>query len=210
METVSGLNKIVNVEHGFYTAKDSQRDRSPILMNQIHSADVLVIDSVLDYLPSVDALITKVPGLNLTVKTADCAPILIADIKSQIIAAIHAGWRGTFQGIIENTLLKMIKMGGNLSYMVVGIGAHIQKKSFEVDEKMYTLFPITEQCFFSPIGNNHFLFDFHGYIIHRLKRAGIQFIDSVLVDTYTNNDYFSYRRDSKNPGRQYSSIMLKK
>lgn len=210
MKKVSGLSELVNIDHGFYTAKDFQNDKNPILMNQVHSADVLVIESILEYPPSVDALITKIPGLNLTVKTADCAPILLADAKSQIIAAIHAGWRGAFQGVIENTILKMIEMGGDPSYMIAGIGPHLQKKSFETDEKMYTLFPVTEQRFFTAIENGRFLFDFHGYVVHRLQRAGIKHIDSVLADTYTDNEYFSYRRDPKNPKRQYSSIMLKK
>lgn len=210
MKQVSGLKELIDIEHGFYTAKDSQKDINPILMNQVHSADVLVIDSALEYPPSVDALITKKAGLNLTVKTADCAPILLADAKARIIAAIHAGWRGAFQGIIENTILKMVEMGGDPSYMVAGIGAHLQKKSFEADDKMRDLFPVTEHRFFTPLTDGHFLFDFHGYVVHRLQRAGIKHIDSVLADTYTDDEYFSYRRDSKNSGRQYSSIMLKK
>lgn len=210
MKQVSGLSELAKISHGFYTAKDSLKDKEPILMNQVHSVDVLVIENKLEYPPSVDALITKMPGLNLTVQTADCAPILLADAKSRIIAAIHAGWRGAFQGIIETTLLKMIEMGGDPAYMVAGIGAHLQKKSFEADEKMYALFPTTEQRFFTSIEDNHFLFDFHAYIVHRLQRAGIKHIDSVLADTYTDADYYSYRRDPKNPARQYSSIMLEK
>ena len=69
--------------------------------------------------------------------------------------------------------------------------------------------PITEQHFFTEQTNGKFLFDFHQYVLHRLKRTGITQIDSVLIDTFTNNKYNSYRRDPKNPARQYSSICLK-
>ncbi len=211
MQQTHGLIDLDFIEHGFYDATDSDTAQNPILMTQVHSADALVITQQPELPPEVDALITKTPGLNLTVKTADCAPILIADAKARIIAAIHAGWKGAFQGIIETTILKMIELGGNPDYMVAGIGPHLHKKSFEIDEKMYALFPKTEAHFFTPKEKDGLYdFDFHAYIVHRLQRAGITHIDSVLIDTYTNSKYNSYRRNPKNPARQFSSIMIKK
>ena len=211
MKQVLGLGEIKNIVHGFYDATDSKMVEMPILMNQVHSADVLVIDEAPSYPPQVDALITKTPNLCLTVKTADCAPILIADMKNNIIAAIHAGWKGAFQGIIETTVLKMRELGGEVSYMVAGVGPHIQKESFKADEKMRALFPVTEHLFFEKTeleGVYHF--DFHGYVLHRIQKSGITHIDSVLIDTYTDLDYNSYRRDPLDPARQYSMICLKK
>ena len=70
------------------------------------------------------------------------------------------------------------------------------------------LFPKTEEKFFT-FQNGKILFDFDAYVIHRLKRAGVRFIETVGDDTYPNNKYFSYRRDPKNPGRQFSSIIIK-
>lgn len=210
MKQTLGLSELDFIEHGFYDALDSHTDINPILMTQVHSADAQVITASPEFPPEVDALITKTPGLNLTVKTADCAPVLIADAHAKIIAAIHAGWKGAFQGVIETTVLKMIDMGGNPDYMIAGIGPHLQKQSFEIDANMYSLFPKTEEHFFTPKENSHYLFDFHGYIVHRLKRVGITHIDSILIDTYTDVDYNSYRREPKNPARQFSSIMIKK
>lgn len=209
MEQVLGLKEVARLEHGFYNAQDTATVTDAILMNQVHSADVLVIDKPLEYPPQVDALITKTPNLRLSVKTADCAPVLIYDAKAKMIAAIHAGWRGAFQGIIENTILKMLELGGDVNYMIAGIGPHIQQKSFQADEKMKALFPVTEYHFFTPTGEGY-LFDFHAYVVHRLQRARIKHIDSVKKDTFADNSYFSYRRDPKNPGRQYSCIMLTK
>ncbi len=207
MKQSSQLSKIKWVRHGFYNAIDSQTVKHPLLMNQVHSADVLFVQNFWDELPQVDALVTKTKGLVLTVKTADCAPVLIADTKSQIIAAIHAGWKGAFQGIIEATVLKMIEKGALLENLVAAVGPHIQKKSFQADEKMKTLFPVTEHHFFEPTENGY-LFDFDGYVLHRLRRAGIQKIDTLLDDTFPDETYYSFRRDPSNPARQYSVIEL--
>lgn len=209
MEKVACLEKDF-VFHGFYNAQESASLENILLMDQVHSADVLVVDKMLSEPPKVDALITKTPYLTLAVKTADCAPVLLFDPKNKIVAAIHAGWKGAFQGVIENTILKMIELGADVSYIVAGIGPHIQKESFEADEKMKALFPITEHHFFELKESGGYYFDFHSYIVHRLKRGGVKYIDSVLIDTYLDKEYLSYRRDSKNPARQYSVISLKK
>lgn len=210
MKRTENLSKIDFIEHGFCNREDSKFVQNPILMNQVHSPDVMCVEKFLDDAPKVDALITKEKGLVLTVKTADCAPVLIVDKKNKIIAAIHAGWRGAFQGVIENTVLKMLQMGAEISEMVAGIGPHIQKKSFLADEKMKALFPITEHHFFKgrETGDGY-LFDFDGYVLYRIKRAGILNVESVLDDTYQNMSYLSYRRDPENPERQYSYIVLK-
>ncbi len=209
MKQAPKLSALNFITHGFYNALDSQTDKDPILMDQVHSADVLVIDTKPSTPPQVDALITTVPNLNLTVKTADCAPILIVDTQAKIIAAVHAGWKGAFQGIIETTVLKMIELGGNPAYMIAAVGPHLQQQSFEIDSAMHALFPKTESHFFTPTDDAHYLFDFDSYVVHRLRRAGIVQIDTIPIDTYTSSDYNSYRREAANPARQYSSIELK-
>lgn len=208
MKQAPNLTALDFIRHGFYNAQDFQTDPDPILMNQVHSADALFLTEKPSALPSVDALITQTPNLNLTVKTADCAPVLLADPTSQMIAAIHAGWRGAFQGILEVTVLEMVRHGARLDTICAGIGPHIQQPSFEMGKDVKALFPQTEECFFKFQGDKIF-FDFDSYVIHRLKRAGIQSVETIGDDTYPNPTYFSYRRDPKNPGRQFSSVMIK-
>ncbi len=203
------LSALDFITHGFYDAHDSYLDENPILMDQVHSADVLLIDTVPTTPPQVDAVITKTPNLNLTVKTADCAPVLLVDTQAKIIAAVHAGWKGAFQGIIESTVLKMVELGCNPVHMIAAVGPHIQKQSFEIDSAMFALFPKTETHFFTPTDSTHYLFDFDSYVIHRLHRAGITQIDTIPIDTYTSSNYNSYRREPENLARQYSSIKLK-
>ena len=205
MKQTSNLTELDFISHGFYDARDSQTVMKPILMNQVHSVDAVFITDRQDNLP-VDALITQTPGLNLTVKTADCAPVLLADSTSRMVAAIHAGWRGAFQGIIENTVLQMIRHGANISTLRAGIGPHIQIQSFEISPDIKALFPATENHFFTE-ENGKIFFDFDSYVIHRLKRAGVSSIESIGDDTYSDSAYNSFRRD-KTKIRQFSSIMI--
>ena len=207
MKQSDNLISIPFVSHGFYNKTDTSTDINPILMTQVHSADALFITQKPDEPPKVDALITQTPNLNLTVYTADCAPVLLVDTTSKMIAAIHAGWKGTFQGIIENTVLKMIQHGACINTIHAAIGPHIQRDSFEIGENVQTLFPTTEKSFFTE-RNGKTLFDFNAYIKHRLKRIGIQSIQSIGDDTYSNMNYFSFRRGDTIK-RQYSSIMIK-
>ena len=108
MKQASNLSALLGIQHGFYNAYDTKDVINPILMNQVHSTDVLVVEKPFVIPPQVDALVTTKKGLHLTVKTADCAPVLLADAQHNVIGAVHAGWKGAFQGIIETTILKML------------------------------------------------------------------------------------------------------
>lgn len=207
MEQTKNLLALDEIEHGFYNATDSQTVRHPTLMTQVHSADVLVLENDTDVQPEVDAFVTARPYINLTIKTADCAPVLLADAKNKVVGAVHAGWKGAFQGVIENTILKMLEQGAELKHIHAAIGPCLHLESFEVSDDFKALFPRTEYCFFEQKDGKEY-FDFLAYVIHRIRRAGVKSIEAIDIDTYTSSDYFSYRRDPKNPGRQYSCIKL--
>lgn len=192
----------------FYNAEESLKITNAIKMDQVHSADCLYLTDVPQAAPSVDALITDRPGLKLAVKTADCAPILIADKKRHLVAAVHAGWKGAFQGIIENTILKMTELGANPKDMVAGVGPHLQVQSFEISSDMRALFPKTESRFFTENAGKIY-FDFDAYVVYRLHRSGIEKVESVQSDTFPDLQYNSYRREPKNPARQLSIIEIK-
>ena len=195
------------VKAGFCNAKESSMLDSPILMEQVHSVEAIVLTKTPPQSPICDALITTESNLRLTVKTADCAPILFLEPQAKIIAAVHAGWKGAFQGILENTVLKMLSLGADLSCLQVAIGPHLTLNSFQVSPEMKALFPKTEHLFFHQQKDGIY-FDFTNYLINRLKRIGIFSIQLNALDTYTDITYNSYRRQPKNPARQYSFIML--
>jgi len=79
-----------------------------ILMHQTHSNKVVEITKK-NYKKIIvaDAMITQMRNLAIGVVTADCVPIIFCDIKSQVVGCIHAGWKGAFSGIVENTIQKV-------------------------------------------------------------------------------------------------------
>ena len=84
-------------------------------MNQTHSNRVVVINDANKHIQRVDsdALITREKNIAISVLTADCVPILIYDEVNQVIACVHAGWKGAVSGIVENTLNTISKMSRN-------------------------------------------------------------------------------------------------
>lgn len=196
------------VDAGFYNAEESRNTPPPFLMNQPHGADVVVLNELPTHPLLCDALVSDKPGIQLTVKTADCAPVLFLDTEARIIGAAHAGWKGAFQGILENTILSMLSLGAHIENIHAAVGPHLTQQNFQISSSMQNLFSQTESLFFHETPNGIY-FDFSGYIQHRLNRVGIRNIDMSPIDTYADSAYNSYRRDPQNPARQYSFIKLK-
>jgi YfiH family protein len=187
---------------------------------QVHSPDVAVATAPWDgdSRPRVDAMVTKVEGLALGVTTADCGPVLFADPKARVIGAAHAGWKGAFTGVLEATIAEMEKLGADRSDIVVAIGPLIRQPSYEVGAEFVERFTQSDAGFarfFIPSTRaGHAMFDLGGFIRMRLERAGIAIIDDTGIDTYPDNNLFSYRRSvhRKEPdyGRQIHAIVLER
>ena len=80
-----------------------------------------------------DAMLTKSEGIVLSVLTADCVPILIYDNNSKIIAAIHAGWKGAYKGIVDRVIKFMVKKGCDRKNIHAAIGPCISQKNYNVE-----------------------------------------------------------------------------
>lgn len=185
---------------------------------QVHSPDVAVAGGPWpsDQRPKVDAMVTRVPGLALGVTTADCGPVLFADSKARVIGAAHAGWKGAFTGILESTIDAMEGLGANRADIIVAIGPLIRQPSYEVGAEFVTRFtdadPGHARFFVPSARDGHAMFDLAGFIRMRLEAAGIAQIDDLGIDTYPDEQLFSYRRSvhRKEPdyGRQIHAIVL--
>ncbi|HEY2416893.1 MAG TPA: polyphenol oxidase family protein, partial [Steroidobacteraceae bacterium] len=101
---------------------------------QTHSKRVAIVDRpwARGDTPQVDAMVTRVPGIGLGVLHADCAPVLFADAQARVVGAAHAGWRGAFDGVLEETLSEMQRQGAVLSRISAAIGPCIGQASYEV------------------------------------------------------------------------------
>lgn len=147
-----------------------------------------------------DGIVTTDRNLLLGIKTADCAPVLLADYKHGVIGAAHAGWRGAFKGIVENVVKMMISKGAKAENICAAIGPCIQQVSFEVGKDMFQILVDVDhdnQKYFITGKEEHFYFDLSGYVEDKLRFLGIDNIDNQKIDTYPiSNGYFSYRRNT--------------
>ena len=109
-----------------------------IFPDQTHSSCVAEIQEVPDALISeTDALVSNRPGLCLCVQTADCVPVLLFDPEAKVIAAVHAGWRGTVGGIVEKAIEKMTNnYGASAEKIIATIGPSISPAIYEVGDEV--------------------------------------------------------------------------
>ena len=184
-----------------YVANKFQvKDSKLILMHQTHSNKVIEVTKG-NYKKKIksDAIITKMKGVALGVATADCVPIIIYDCKNNIIACIHAGWKGAISGIIENTIKKIKKINFN-NRIFASIGPCIGKKSYEVDNIFYKKFIAKSsnyKIFFTNKNKTKKFFNLRKYVADRLLKLNVR-VDHVNYDTYAEKDnFFSFRRSKK-------------
>ena len=197
--------------------KISTNAKSIFLLKQVHSNKFIFIDEKYNNKkkPLADAVITNQRNLPIAVLTADCSPILIYDKKKKIVAAIHAGWKGAYKGIIDNVIKFMIKKGCKTNHMVAVIGPSISLKNYEVQIDFKQRFINQRKknsCFFK-IDKKKLYFNLAGYIQSSLKNNKIKDIDILKIDTFDiKNKFFSARRALKlkhnDYGRNISIIML--
>ena len=190
-----------------------------IVANQTHSSNIEVIKEVKtrgwDIQSSViqdcDALITNKKGLMLTILTADCVPVLLFDPKQSVIGAVHAGWRGTEQGIVHKTILEMQKVfGSNPTDIVVGIAPSIGRCCYEVGEDVAKYF-FEDSASFSK-KEDKFMLDLPYLNKMQLLKAGLLEQNIEMSNVCTScavDDYFSYRNEQGCSGRFMSMIGLK-
>ena len=189
-----------------------------VLLNQTHSNKFYYIDktSKLNHKKFTgDALITNKPNTPIAVLTADCAPILMFDKKNITIAAIHAGWKGAYKGIIKKVVKFMIKKGSFTRDITVVIGPCITLKNYEVKQDFIKKFIKKDRrnkVFFKKKKNKNY-FNLSGYIAYQLKVLNIKKIEVINKDTFDlKNNFFSARRSKKynenDYGRNISIIMI--
>lgn len=196
---------------------------SVVSMPQIHS------DKVINATPSMcgegyfipnstecDGYVTRDKGVSIGVRTADCVPILLEDAEAGVVAAIHAGWRGTFSDICGEGVRKMIAKGADASRIVAAIGPSICQNCYEVGKDVYdaALSCMGEYAsrFFVPKSEEgKYLVNIKGANKYLLERAGLVLENIEILDlcTYEHPELFwSHRYTCGMRGTMLSVIML--
>jgi YfiH family protein len=190
-----------------------------VIARQVHGIEVVNVAKPWPFgnAPDGDGLVTAERGIALGVLTADCAPVLFADRQKKVIGACHAGWKGALNGVLEETVAAMEKLGAAASHIEAAIGPCIGPQVYEVRDDFMAQFLAVDAesaAFFREAARaGHRIFDLPGYVGHRLRRRGVQTVYDTRQDTATQEKAFfsnrrAFLRGEKGFGLQVSIIAM--
>ena len=181
---------------------------------QVHSADVIRVTEPCDLAaaPKADALVTNQTGIAIGVLTADCAPVLFSDAQAGVVGAAHSGWKGAVGGVLEATVLEMVRLGAKPQNIHAAVGPCIHQKSYEVGTDLCEAVLHASDwalALFAPSGREGFYqFDLPGYAAGRLERMDIGHFEVLAHDTYSDEtQFYSYRRTTHQGGGDYGRAL---
>ncbi|MBR1498769.1 MAG: peptidoglycan editing factor PgeF [Bacteroidaceae bacterium] len=194
------------------------------LPRQVHSANVCWMKEA-GRPEATDAVITDRTALCVCVKTADCIPVLLYDTRQRIVAAVHAGWRGTVSRIVQKTIVEMKPVNPADLHAIIGPG--ISLEWFEVGNEVYEAFKaagfpmerIAKTLSSSPLKGEDTLPSREGRVgawhidlweanKWLLEQMGIEDIFVEGTCTRSSMDFYSARRETINTGRNYNGILI--
>ena len=180
-------------------------------VHQIHSAETVIIEAPSAEKPRADALVTATPGVVLTILTADCQPVLLADAEAGVIGAAHAGWRGALGGVLTSVVDAMVALGAERGRIRAAIGPTISQKAYEVGPEFLEDFMAEDpeyMRFFINGEGDRYLFDLPAFGLHCLRTAGVGEAEWIRHCTYSDPDrFFSYRRTTHRKEADYGRLI---
>ncbi len=206
------LDEFEWLDHGFGTRLSETWPPHPYAwVKQVHSDRCIVADGIPGCLAEADALITASPGCYLTIRTADCIPVLLADTRRRAIAAVHAGWRGTVQHIVIRAIDAMRRnFDTKVEDLAAAIGPGICAECYEVGPEVaaqfHAWFPERTDL------DSRAKIDLAEANRRQLVSAGVpERLVSVgaLCTAMNPKEFHSWRRDHVKTGRMTSAIAIR-
>ena len=202
-----------HVRHNLHMLCQMAGMPSPHQARQVHGTQVLVCSGASKHHEQdADILIAREQGVALAVRTADCLPVLLADKQAGVIAAVHAGWRGTVARIVEQALARMLAYGAEVERIQASLGPYIAPCCFAVSDDVAE--QLCDAC------SQNVTLHQDGKTYADLAKANHVQLLSFGVNTENielsrhctacckQPGFFSYRRDKGKTGRQLSMICL--
>lgn len=176
-------------------------------MNQVHSADVAYVDGPGPTIAETDGLVTTTPRLALAVVTADCVPVLMADARAGVIAAVHAGRVGAQKGIVVRALEEMQRHGADPAHVSVLLGPAVSGRNYEVPDAMAADVEAVLPGSRTTTARGTAGLDLRAGIAEQLKGLGVTAIDVDPRCTAADERLFSHRRGAPT-GRLASLVWM--
>lgn len=175
---------------------------APVWLNQVHGTRVVEVSAASHHgpVPEADAAVTTTPEVVLAIMTADCIPVVLADVDGRALGVAHAGWRGLAAGVLEQTLDALRRLCPESHAWRAWVGPCIGQANFEVGGEVRQAFAATDARagdFFLPgRASGKWHADLSGLARHRLACAGVEIIQVAELCTYECDKLFhSYRRN---------------
>ena len=188
----------------------------PVWLNQVHSNIVLDAAEIKN-LTDADGSYTLQKNIVSVVLTADCLPVLVCTRQGDAVAALHAGWRGLLNGVLEQGISKLLKASRHAAKdCLIWFGPAISSENFEVGREVRDAFlqksadkKSIEQCFSKiPAKQDKFMADMVQLAQYRLSQIGVENFSTGHYCSYRDKEqFFSYRRDGIT-GRMASLIWI--
>jgi YfiH family protein len=179
-------------------------------LGQVHGNDVLVVGpegprhDVHDHLHGVgDGLVTAEPGVTLSVRAADCVPVLLADPDAGVIGACHCGRPGVVAGIVPATVAAMRELGATA--ITAWVGPHVCGRCYEVPPELQDEVAAVEPATRATTSWGTPALDIGAGVVAQLERGDVAVVD-VSRCTLESPDLYSYRREGTRSGRQAGLI----
>lgn len=182
-------------------------NRSLALAKQVHGSEVRIVSDAACQ-DNTDGLVTTQKNLAVGVLVADCAAVLLADQENEVIAAVHAGWRGAIDGILKKAIAKMLLSGANVNRIEAFISPCISVKAFEVGKDVADLFPV-QFVDYKSYEKPHI--DLKKFVMSELLISGLHEENIECNPLCTVNEpetLHSYRRDKARSGRMMAVISM--
>lgn len=179
-----------------------------VWMNQVHGDHVAVVDGPSKgALDETDALVTATPGLALAVVTADCVPVLLADARAGVVAAVHAGRVGAQLGVVVRAVEAMLGLGAHAEDISALLGPAVSGRNYEVPAAMADEVEAALPGSRTVTAKNTPGLDLRAGIARQLTGLGITAVDIDPRCTVADTTLFSHRRDAPT-GRLASLVWM--